>query len=162
MNGGHTIYFAGLIGSVAPNALRIRIMQNALEDTCAFDFAMHVMHNTRPNRRTSLMELLPYLVAYGNMKKTHIGPWLARVAAQRLLDGKLPYCPAVVPTLEMPEDVFAATVASILVDKKYELLEKAHPEAAKMSRYLNHSNLLPAPRTHRASPRRQLTRESAR
>ena len=82
-----TSYWSCQIGGLYPNALRKRLTQNSLEDTCGLNFALSCLQNTKKTK-PSFEELKPYVFALTNMKKTHTAAWLNRVAADHLFRGQ--------------------------------------------------------------------------
>ena len=72
-----------------PNALRKRLLQNALEDSADISFCMSLFRALPPSRKPTYDELTPYVGALCELPKTHISAWLNRVAADELWKSNL-------------------------------------------------------------------------
>uniref|UniRef100_A0A0G4HEH3 Uncharacterized protein n=1 Tax=Chromera velia CCMP2878 TaxID=1169474 RepID=A0A0G4HEH3_9ALVE len=124
-----------------PNALRKRLVQNALEDAASLSFASALLSRTPAGAdKVTFDHLLPWVIVLCRMKKTHCAAWLNRVAVQKLYEGGLDENQRRgLPTVEsMDEVTFAARCLLAHRDGKTDVIEKAcGAEALKVYRYAN-------------------------
>ena len=82
------LYWGAQIGQPFPNALKKRLMQHALEDVCAPQYARALMGA----KAKTFAALVPWVRALCGLRKSRAAAWMNRVAVQYIAD------PAVSPT----------------------------------------------------------------
>ena len=82
------LYWGAQIGEPFPNALKKRLMQHALEDVCAPEYARALMGA----KAKTWVALVPWVRALCAVRKSRAAAWMNRVAVQYIAD------PAAAPT----------------------------------------------------------------
>ena len=82
------LYWGAQLGQPFPNALKKRLMQHALEDVCAPEYARALMGA----KAKTWASLVPWVRALCGLRKSRAAAWMNRVAVQYIAD------PAAAPT----------------------------------------------------------------